>query len=50
MSATLRVTHTAIGAVVRSGGYGIEVDDQRVGSVTMNDTFETLVEPRPHSL
>ena len=50
MSATLRVTHKAIGAEVRRGAYDVEVDGKRVGSVTMNDTFETPVEPGPHSL
>jgi hypothetical protein len=50
MSATLRVTHKAIGAEVRRGVYDIEVDGKSVGSVTMNDTFETPVEPGPHSL
>jgi len=50
MSATLRVTHKAIGAEVRRGAYDVEVDGKRVGSVAMNDTFETPVEPGPHSL
>ena len=50
MSATLRVTHKAIGAEVRRGAYDVEVDGMRVGSVAMNDTFETPVEPGPHSL
>ncbi len=50
MSATLTVTHKAIGAEVRRGPYDIEVDGRAVGSVTMNDTFETPVEPGPHTL
>ena len=50
MSATLRVTHRAIGAEVRRGAYDVEVDGKRVGSVTMNDKFETPIEPGPHSL
>lgn len=50
MTATLKVTHKAIGAEVRRGAYDIEVDGKRVGSVNMNDTFETPVEPGPHAL
>jgi len=50
VSATLKVTHKAIGAEVRRGAYDIEVDGKRVGSVTMNDTFQTPVEPGPHTL
>jgi hypothetical protein len=50
MSATLKVTHKAIGAEVRRGAYVIEVDGKRVGSVNMNDTFETPVEPGPHTV
>ena len=50
MSATLKVTHKAIGAEVRRGAYEIEVDGRRVGSVNMNDTFETAVEPGSHTL
>jgi hypothetical protein len=44
------VTHKAIGAEVRRGAYDVEVDGKRVGSVAMNDTFETRLEPGPHSL
>ena len=50
MSALLKVTHKAIGAEVRRGAYDIEVDGERVGSVTMNDTFETPVASGPHTL
>jgi hypothetical protein len=50
MSATLKVTHKAIGAEVRRGAYDIEVDGKRVGSVTMNDTFEALVDAGSHAL
>ena len=50
MSATLRITHKAIGAEVRRGAYDVEVDGTRVGSVAMNATFETPVEPGPHRL
>jgi len=50
MSATLRVRHNAIGVEVRRGAYDIEVDGQRVSSVNMNETFETLVAPGSHTL
>jgi hypothetical protein len=50
MSATLTLTHKAIGVEVRRGKYDVEVDGQRVGSVDMNDTIETPVEPGRHTL
>jgi hypothetical protein len=40
MSATLKLTHKAIGAEVRRGPYDVVVDGQRVGSVEMNNTIE----------
>jgi hypothetical protein len=50
MSATLRVQHKSIGAEVRRHAYDVEVDGKRVGSVTMNETFETPVTPGVHTL
>lgn len=50
MSAMLRVTHKAIGVEVRRGPYDVEVDGQRVGSVDMNDTIETPIEPGRHTV
>ena len=50
MSATLKLTHKAIGAEVRRGSYDVVVDDRRVGSVEMNDTIEIPVEPGVHTL
>ena len=50
MSATLKLTHRAIGAEVRRGTYDAMVDGQRVGSVEMNDTIEIAVEPGRHTL
>ena len=44
------MTHKAIGAEVRRGAYGIDVDGNGVGSVNMNDTFQTPVEPGHHTL
>jgi hypothetical protein len=50
MSATLKLTHKAIGVEVRRGTYDVEVDGKRVGSLEMNDTIETPVEPGRHTL
>ncbi len=50
MSATLKLTHKAIGAEVRRDAYDVEVDGQRVGSVEMNATIEVPVEPGRHTL
>lgn len=50
MPATLTVTHTTIGVEVRRGTYDILVDGEQVGSVAMNATFETPVEPGSHTL
>ena len=50
MSATLKLTHKAIGAEVRRGTYDAIVDGQRVGSVEMNKTIELPVEPGRHTV
>ena len=50
MSATLKLTHTAIGAEVRRGAYDVVVDGERVGSVNMNDTIAIPVEAGSHTL
>jgi len=50
MSATLKLTHKAIGVEVRRGAYDVEVDGRRVGSVEMNDTIETPLDPGRHTL
>ena len=50
MSATLKVTHKAIGAEVRRGTYDVVVDGEGVGSVEMNHTIEIPVEPGRHTL
>ncbi len=50
MSATLKLTHRAIGAEVRRDAYDVVVDGERVGSVEMNDTIEIPVEPGRHTL
>ncbi|MGN6125159.1 MAG: hypothetical protein ACTHON_01215 [Humibacter sp.] len=50
MSATLQLSHKSIGAEVRRGDYDILLDGKQVGSVAMNDTFETSIEPGRHTL
>jgi hypothetical protein len=50
MSATLTLAHNTIGVEVRRGTYEVVLDGQRVGSVELHDTFETPVEPGPHTL
>jgi len=50
MSATLKLTHKAIGAEVRRGTYTAVVDDAPAGSVEMNGTIEIPVEPGSHTL
>ena len=50
MSATLKLTHKAIGAEVRRDAYDVVLDAERVGSVEMNATVEIPVEPGRHSL
>ena len=50
MSATLKVSHKAIGAEVRRRPYDVLVDGKRVGSVEMNGAIETPVEPGRHTL
>jgi hypothetical protein len=50
MTATLKMTHKAIGVEVRRGPYDIVVDGHVVGSLEMNDTIEIPVEPGLHHL
>jgi hypothetical protein len=50
MAATLKLTHRAIGVEVRRGTYDVVLDGERVGSLELNDTFETPVEPGRHTL
>jgi hypothetical protein len=48
--AMLTLTHKAIGAEVRRGPYDVVLDGERAGSVELNDTFETPIEPGHHTL
>ena len=50
MSATLKLTHKAIGVEVRRGTYVVVLDGERVGSLELNETFEKSVEPGRHTL
>jgi len=50
VSATLRLTHKAIGAEVRRGTYEVLVDGQRAGEVAMNETLDVTVAPGRHAL
>jgi hypothetical protein len=50
MAATLKLTHRAIGVEVRRGTYDVVLDGERAGSLELNDTFETPVEPGRHTL
>lgn len=45
MSATLTVTHKAIGAEVRRKPYDVLLDGELVGSVEMNGTLVVPIEP-----
>jgi len=50
VSATLKLTHKAIGAEVRRGTNDVMVDGECVGSVEMNNTIEIPIEPGHHAL
>ena len=50
MTATLRLTHKALGAEVRRGTYDIVVDGRRAGSVEMNESTEVPIEAGHHTL
>jgi len=50
MAATLKVTHKAIGVEVRRGTYEVVLDGERAGSLELNSTFETPVEPGRHTV
>jgi hypothetical protein len=50
MSATLKLTHKAIGVEIRRGTFDVVVDGERVGSLEMNDTIEIPIEAGHHTL
>lgn len=50
MSATLKLTHKAIGVEVRRGTYEAIVDGKPAGTVELNKTIDITVEPGHHTL
>ena len=50
MAATLEVSHKTIGMEVRRGRFDVMVDGKHAGSVEMNGTLKTPVEPGRHTL
>lgn len=50
MTATLKLTHKALGVEVRRGSYDIVVDGQSAGSLEMNDSIEIPIGPGRHTL
>ena len=50
VSATLKVTHKAVGAEVRRDPYDLYLDGNRAGSVSMNETTEMSIEPGRHTV
>jgi hypothetical protein len=50
MTATLKITHKAIGVEVRRGTYDIVLDGHPAGSLEMNGTVEIPVETGRHTL
>ena len=50
MTATLKVTHKAIGVEVRRGTYDIVVVGKPAGSLEMNDSIEMPIERGRHTL
>jgi hypothetical protein len=50
VSATLKLTHKAIGAEVRRGAYEVAVDGQSAGSLEMNATIDLPIEPGRHTV
>ncbi len=50
MTATVKVTHKAIGVEVRRGTYDVVVDGLHAGSVEMNHAVEVPIEPGRHTV
>ena len=50
MTATLRLTHKAIGAEVRRHPYDIVLDGRAAGSVAMNKSLEIKIPPGSHTV
>lgn len=50
MSATLRLTHNAIGVEVRRGTYDAVVDAEHAGTLELNESIDIPVEPGRHTV
>jgi hypothetical protein len=53
MAATLKVTRKTpldVPEIFHRGTFDVIVDGERVGSIKLHETFETPVEPGPHTL
>jgi hypothetical protein len=50
MTATLTITHKAIGVEVRRGTYDVVLDGHNAGSVDMNDTIKIPIGPGRHTV
>jgi hypothetical protein len=50
VSATLKLTHKTVGVEVRRGTYDVVLDGEQIGSLEVNDTFETPLEPGHHAV
>ena len=50
MAATLMVTHKTLGVEVRRGTFDVVLDGGQIGSLELNNTFETQVAPGHHAL
>ena len=50
MSAALKLTRQGVGIELRRGTFDIVVDGRRIGSIELDDSLETPVEPGRHTL
>jgi len=50
MSATLKLTHRAVGVEIRRGTYDVVLDGKPARSLELNETIDIPVEPGHHTL
>jgi hypothetical protein len=50
LAATLKLRRTAGGIELRRGRFDIQLDDTEIGSIELDQTFETTLEPGHHTL
>jgi hypothetical protein len=50
LTATLKLRRTAGGIELRRGRFDIELDGTEIGSIELDGTFETTLEPGHHTL